>query len=188
MGTSIARGLALSLICTVLASGHVSYSQSKNGNPSVTSTASLAKPVDWGSFTARLFHDDPQKVNFHLVTSWIPGENHKGMMRYQLTAVPASPAVPSDNGEAEPLDIESVQKLMKRVHRCGITLNLHDKGGFILRRHDVAFTLGVDDQVRVRSLYANDACQMDAQEYRDFVGNSAGPGSWNVSWHCGEEQ
>jgi hypothetical protein len=184
MGIVVARKPLL-LICAILLIQSASYSQSgKNGSAAASSTAPLAKPVDLGFFTARLFHDEPQEVAFHLKTSWIPGENHKGMLRYQLTALPASSAAPNRT----PLDIELEGKLMERVHRCVITLNLHDKGGFILRKHDVAFTLGVDDQVRVRSLYANDACQMDAQEYRDFVGNSAGPGSWNVSWYCGDER
>jgi hypothetical protein len=181
MAIVVARRL-LVLICVILVIQSLSYSQSgRRSSAPASSTASLATPMDWGFFSPPLFHDNPHQVTFQLATSWIPGENHKGMLRYKLIA---SPAVPSDkNGAA--LDIESVGKLMERVHRCVITLNLYDKGGFLLRRHDVAFSFGVDDQVRVRSLYANDACQMDVQDYRDFVGNSAGSGSWNISWDCG---
>lgn len=171
------KGLAvLSALYLILASGYLSYSQSgKNGRGSASSTTSMARPVDWGLYNPGLFHDDPHQVAFHLKTSWIPGENHKGMLRYELIALPANGA----------LDIESVEKLMKRAHRCVITLNFYDKGGFLLRKRDVAFSLGVDDQMRVRSLYANDSCQMDTQDYRDFVGNSAGSGSWNITWDCG---
>lgn len=185
MGMFVTRKLQMSLISILLATGHVLYSQSVKSGTHASATNSLAKPVDWGFYNARLFHDDPRQITFHLATSWIPGENHKGMLRYQLSA---GPAVPSDNNGAGFLDVESVETLMKRVHGCVITLNLYDKGGFILRKDAVAFSFGVDDQVRVRSLYANDACQMDAQDYRDLIGNSAGSGSWSVSWDCGLER
>lgn len=148
-----------------------------------TSAASLAKPVDWGVYSRRLF-SDAGKVKFTLVTSWIPGENHKGMMRYKMTAVPDD----SDTPAADPnTEHEARQKLMTRVSACAVTLNLYDPNEFLLRNTVVPFHLGVDEQVRVRSLNANSSLQMDAQEYREFVGTAMSGGSWNVSWDCGPQ-
>lgn len=144
-------------------------------------TASLAKPVDWGVYSARLF-SDAGKVKFTLVTSWIPGENHKGMMRYKMNAAPDDSDAPAANSNAEH---ESAESLMKRVHACTIILNVYDPNEFVLRNTVVPFALGVDEQAKVHSLNANSSLQMDAQEYRAFVGTATNGGSWNVSWDCG---
>jgi len=133
-------------------------------------TPSLSKPVDMGTSELRLFEDDPREIKFRLVTSWIPGEKHQGMFRYKMDAWKAYEATD-----------EAVEKLLQRVSRCTITLELYDKDGFVLRRHVVPFHRGVNEQARLHSLYANDAFQMDAQEYRQFVNS----GAWAVSWDCG---
>lgn len=152
------------------------------GNSARGSMASLAKGVDGGAFTAPLFSDS-DKVSFRLVTSWIPGEKHKGMFRYKLDVFPES-AKPPD-GKRNAAEVDATEQLMKRVHRCAIILNLFDSEGFILRKITVRLGFSVDDDGRVIGLSTNDSAQMDAQDYRNFVGSSpAGGGSWNVSWVC----
>jgi len=168
------------LMITLLASTNVCSAQNKQ-QPTPTQTASLAKPLDWGIFAARLFSDS-DKISFRLETSWIPGENRKGMLRYKLSAFPEAAKMDMDSAE-----MEVAEKLMKRASRCLITLKLYDADGFILQKMAVPFSLGLDDQARVNSLSANDAAQMDGQSYRDFVGTSKRSGAWNVSWDCAPE-
>lgn len=145
-------------------------------------TVSLSKPVDWGSFSARMFNDS-KKVTFQLTTSWIPGEKQKGRMRYKLYAFPESDGV----GQAAATDPElaaSEEKIMRRVYECSILLNLYDVDGFVLRKVAIPLSLGVDDALRVRRLSANDSVQMSAQEYRSFLGTAKASGAWNISWIC----
>jgi hypothetical protein len=150
-----------------------------NANRSTQQNAVLAKPIDWGTAPpARMFKDTEMKVNFSLKTSWIPGEGHKGMFRYVMIAITDTPGLYSH---------EQIETLMKRVHNCSISLNLQDVDGFVLRHLVVPFSYGVDKDVRLKTLYANTASQMDANEYRQLVGSSKKPGSWSISWDCGEE-
>jgi hypothetical protein len=89
---------------------------------------------------------------------------------------------PESNKNAADEPDESVEKLLKRISRCTITLELYDKDEFVFRRHPVPFIRGVDpEHARLHSLYANDTFQMDAQEYRQFIDS----GSWTVLWDCG---
>jgi hypothetical protein len=155
----------------------------EGGKISTTSTAALARPTDWGSGTFRLLRKDSRQVTFALVTSWIPGENHKGMLRYKLRAFPA----PSIGSSAEHEDMntpEAVENLMNRVHDCIISLELYDKDGFILRKHDIPFGFGVDAQEHLLALVANDSFQMDAEDYRKWIFEKGG-GSWTIGWDCG---
>jgi hypothetical protein len=148
-----------------------------NGKASLT--ASLSKAVDMGTSDQRMFEDDPRKIKFRLMTSWIPGEKHQGMFRYKMDAWVDNPK--TDESATDKPD-ESVEKLLKRISRCTITLELHDKDEFVLRRHAVPFIRGVDpEHARLNSLYANDIFQMDLQEYRQFLDS----GSWIILWDCG---
>lgn len=176
MRHSLAVSVMTCCFATLITSGVLSCAQtsSKNAKPS-SSVTSLAKPIDFGVYVARMFPDDSRKVNFHLVTSWIPGESHKGMLRYKLSGLPTLPDSP---------DMRTQEEFIKRVADCAIFLNLDDKSGFVLRKELVTFGLGVDNDARISSLYANDSLQMDAQEYRELIGDSAASGSWNVSWKC----
>lgn len=150
-----------------------------NDKASKTAAVSLSKAVDMGTSQYRLFADEERKIKFRLVTSWIPGEKHQGMFRYKMDAWIDIPK--ADEGAASQAD-ESVEKLLNRVSHCTITLDLYDKGEFVLRRHKVPFIKGVDSEhARLNSLYANDAFQMDAQEYREFIDS----GSWAILWDCG---
>ncbi len=50
------------------------------------------------------------------------------------------------------------------------------------RTSPTAFVRGVDaEHARLKSLLANDAFQMDAQEYRQFTN----AGGWSIAWDCG---
>ncbi len=162
--------------------GTASLVQGQAGKaPDARPTVSLTKPIDCGTFTTRLFSDS-NKVIFQLSTSWIPGEKHKGLMRYKLKAFPEVTGSQTSATDRQESTLDEV--LLKRVHACDIFLHLYDSDGFMLRSINVSFTFGVDDQARVRDLFTNSSVQMDAQEYRQFVGNVNAPGSWNVSWAC----
>jgi len=152
------------LVVAVLLAQCLAQKQAQHTPPS------LAKPLDCGAYSSRLFSDS-KKVKFLLATSWIPGENRKGMMRYRMGASPDDTKVGDDP--------EATERLLRRVQHCVIELNLFDANDFLLRKTVVPFGLGVDDQGRVIALHANSSVQMEAQEYREFVG-----GSWNVSWAC----
>jgi hypothetical protein len=175
--------IALLAVATVWPAQNGNLLQTTGKGPTLAG-GSLAKPVDCGFFTARMFSDS-EKVSFALTTSWIPGEKHKGMLRYRLGVFPAHPDPPTKEG-GDAAIAESVEKLMNRVSRCSISANLYDADGFILRKVAVSLHLGFDDQARLHSLSANDSVQMDAQEYRSFIGTSEGrKGSWGVEWTCG---
>jgi hypothetical protein len=117
------------------------------------STTSLAKPLDWGAYKVRLFKDD-RTVIFTLTTSWIPGENHKGMMRYKMSVRadesehPIVGVLPGDEARAQ-------ESLLVRVSTCYIELDLYDADQFVLRKIPVPLTRGVDTQARLTSLLAN---------------------------------
>ncbi len=150
-----------------------------NEKPPKAATTSLSKAADMGTSDQRMFEDEPQRIKFRLVTSWIPGEKHQGMIRYKMFAWVDKPKV-GESAATEP--DESVEKLLKRVSRCAITLELYDKDEFVLRRHVVPFIRGVDpEHARLLALHANDSFQMDAQEYRQFIDS----GSWTILWDCG---
>jgi len=117
-----------------------------------------------------MFPDSP-KMSFKLTTSWIPGENHKGMFRYRMTAIPEQTFPPDGT-----VNLEETALLLRRVQRCSILLNLFDADDFVLRKIVVPFDRGVDEQMRLRSLTANDSGQMDANDYRSFIGG--GPGTY----------
>jgi hypothetical protein len=143
-------------------------------------TLSLAKPIDWGYFTARLF-SDTKKVTFQLSTSWIPGEKQKGMLRYKMNVF-LDPTKPQ--GQADGEESSADEQLLRRIHACLITLNLYDVDGFVLRKIAIPLLQGVDDNAKLNSLYANDSVQMDASEYISFLGNSKASGSWSITWAC----
>lgn len=158
--------------------------QSGTGKAPNAATASLSKPADMGATELRLF-PDTRKIKFKLITSWIPGEKRQGMFRYKLTALVNKPthhfdeSTKGDEGADEPDDSEPVAKLLERVSHCRIVLALYDKDDFILRQHVVPFIQGIDpEHARLSSLYANDAFQMESQEYRQFIAS----GTWSILW------
>jgi len=139
----------------------------------------LSKAQDCGGLDFRLFKDDPQKVMFHLTTSWIAGEKRQGMLRYKMVVfVPKSiTADPLTTGTTSTTDAA----ILKRVSQCMISPELHDKDDFVLRVHVMPFKNVVDEEnAQLTSLLSNDAFQLSAQEYRQFLGG----GLWTISWSC----
>jgi hypothetical protein len=170
--TLATRIAALSLVSALPC---LAQAQGRSGANPNSQEPALAKPVDWGTFEARIFKDTEMKIKFTLQTSWIPGENRKGMFRYRMSVFP-DPLV-----SYSPDDIE---KIISRVNACNVTLDLFDADGFVLRTLTVPFSFGVNDKARVQSLFANTASQMDSNEYRQFVGSANHSGSWSIGWAC----
>jgi len=164
-------GSLILLVAVPMLSSQSKSNPSSNSKGSVQSLASLSKPMSWSAVTIRMFDDDLEKMTFTLVTSWIPGDDRKGMLRYTMNARP----------EYHSSAIEVYEQLIKRVARCVVQLKLLDEDGFILRSHEVPFAIALDDQYRVHGLRANDFMQMDANEYRPLF---EGKGSWDISWRC----
>jgi hypothetical protein len=140
---------------------------------------SLSRALDFGVMDFRPADTISIKVRLHLVASWIPGEKRQGLLRYKLTAVVPSAIL------TNPLEIPTATTadaaILDYTSRCTISLELHDKDDFIVRTHIVKFKKILDeDNARTNSLLANDALQMSAEEYRQFLN-----GSWNISWTCG---
>jgi hypothetical protein len=145
----------------------------------------LSKPVSWGSQTIRVFKDSKKEMTFTLATSWIPGPDHTGMFRYKMNAFPKKLTLDEQSGTTELFTPEANEKFIDRVHVCSLTLTLFDADQFKLRDVGLIFTLGVDDNAREVALNTNSSVQMDASEYKKFIGDSAGSGSWSLNWDCG---
>lgn len=163
--------------------------QSTNGKTprQLSQNERLAKPVDWSEYSAHLFKDSPVTMTFRLATSWIPGEDHKGMFRYKLNAFPKKPTTVAEAVKDTELDTpEKIESFVKRVNQCEIFLALYDSDGFLLRSVPVSFDRGVNSEGQLQALSANRSTQMDADEYRMFVGSNSTSGSWAVSWNCPE--
>ncbi len=170
------------LVSMLLAFSAIAFAQA----PQHKSEAdTLARPVDWGNYSPKLFQDLDRKITFSLRTSWIPGEKHQGMFRYIISARPDRLSIAQMvTGGSGPDTSDSITKLVKRVHDCIITLELYDSDQFILRRIAVPFGFGVDSDANITSLYANDTVQMDMAEYKNFIGSTGKTGAWAVSWEC----
>jgi hypothetical protein len=140
---------------------------------------SLSKVSDWKVMDFRPLETNPTKVRLHLVTSWIPGEKRQGLLRYKLNAV--VPSAILSNPLEIPATTEAEATILDYTFRCTISLELHDKDGFIIRTHIVGFKkIRDEDNARITGLLANDALQISAEEYRQFLN-----GSWSISWSCG---
>ena len=154
------------------------FAQTRTKNP-VPANDSLSKTVDCGVVDFRMFEDEPQKLSFHLMTSWIPGEKRQGMLRYKMVMSVPKPV------SFDPLEASGPNKadaaILRRLARCSISLELHDKDDFVLRTHVMPFKRVVDQGAQLDSLLANDVFQLDAREYRQFLNG----GSWTISWSCG---
>lgn len=158
--------------------------QSSASSPRIAeSRAQLEKPLDWGEYPVRLFTDVPTNVTFHLMTSWIPGEDHKGMFRYKINAF-VKPPTPQKGEQVSPATTDAAEELLKRTRSCDVYLILQDVDGFELRQIPVPLGVGVNPEGRVVGLWANSSSQMDADEYRAFVGKPGQSGGWAVSWNC----
>lgn len=176
-------GLACAMLVVTCGLGLAQQSPTKAPSTHAPRDSVLATPIYWSELHLRMFKDTVSTVDFDLVTSWIPGENHKGMFRFKLSAAPKRPALgaklPSNIDYDNP---EEVEKFIKRVHRCSIFLRVYDSDGFLLREVPVIFDSGTGSDGRITALFANSAVQMDADEYRKLIGNASSAGSYGISW------
>ena len=154
-----------------------------------TQNERLEKPIDWGEESVRLFTDSNVLMTFKLATSWIPGQDHKGMFRYRISVSPKMPTTVAERMKDSELNSpEEIEKIVLRVNECSLFLDLNDTDGFSLRSVYVPLQRVVDDQARVNGLTANSSEQMDADEYRKFAGTTTFvTGSWQVKWSCPEK-
>jgi hypothetical protein len=153
-----------------------------------TEVQRLGKPVNWGALRMHLFTDTQMTMTFTMATSWIPGPDHQGMFRYRILAEPELPSSKVEQfSHPEMYSIEGIEKFVERVHDCTIFVELLDSDQFKLRSIPVTFQEAVDEGAVLKGLTANSSEQMDANEYRSFLGTESASGSWLVSWTCPEK-
>ena len=179
---------ALVMACSVLLSVTSLHCGAQHVNPAKTphepnENLALSKPAVWRASEQHLFADSKIVVVFTLATSWIPGEDHKGLFRYKLHAAPRMSFQDiADNPELS--SREGIETFVKRVSDCSITLRLNDRDGFLLRTVPLNFNLEVGEDTKVQALSANDATQMDAAEYKMFAGDGTTSGTYGIGWKC----
>ncbi|MFZ0303113.1 MAG: hypothetical protein WAL75_10520 [Terracidiphilus sp.] len=176
--------ILLALLATLSALGPGQTPLARNSSAAASRDQLLAAPIYWAEIHLRMFKDTVSTADFDLATSWIPGEDHKGMFRFKLFASAKRPELGAKlPGNIDYDDPEQVEKFIKRVHRCTVFLELYDSDGFLLREIPITFASGLDSSGRITELSANSAAQMDADEYRKLIGKTgATGGSFNISW------
>lgn len=165
------------------------YSQSKMSaaHQNTSPNEALAKPLEWHEHKVRLFEDSEVSTVFTLTTSWIPGADHKGMFRYKVIAAPEIPPTLNERAKYPELSgYQGVEHFVRRMNQCLISLVLYDSDGFLLRKVPLSFALGADQDAHITALSANDATQMDADEYRKLKGDTKEAGSYSIDWACRE--
>lgn len=152
--------------------------------PPATQYEALARPIDWGEKSVRIFRDSNELLNFKLATSWIPGADRQGMFRFKLGASTKIPTQQAQELHEKKLDTpEEIEKFLARAHKCSFGLMLFDSDGFLLRTITVSFVNVVDEgNAQIIGLMGNSSDEMDAHEYLKFVGRDGAKGSWQVSW------
>jgi len=161
------------------------HSQPTHQSPSINGL--LAKPMDWNERRVRMFEDSQVTMIFTLTTSWIPGPDHKGMFRYKMSAAPDVPTALNERAKYPELaGHEGIEQFIRRVNQCVISLVLYDPDGFILRKIPIEFSFGTDENAHVVALAANDAAQMDIDEYEKLTWDPKGSGTYTINWACPE--
>lgn len=153
--------------------------------PPPTQNQQLSRRMDWGQKSAHIFRNSNILMNFKLATSWIPDQDDSGTFRFKLSASPKAPA-----GQAEQADEKSqdspkeIQRFLASARSCRFGLTLNDADGFLLRSMAVSF-ISVSDAGSGQTIgfIDNSSDQMDADEYRRFVGTAKAKGSWQVTWN-----
>lgn len=126
-----------------------------------------------------MFPDENRVAVASLATSWIPGRDGKGTLRYRV-AINAK-----DSDTIVAAYDEEVETFLNRIDKCIVRLRLLDTGGFLLKDQILDFVRGQNDRMRLRSLISNDALPMSLEEYKMLVGNAHGKsGSWELGWAC----
>ncbi len=101
------------------------------------------------------------------------------MLRYKMVVFVPKPLL--DDPLKASTTNEADAAILNRLALCSISLELHDKDDFVLRKHVMPFKKMLDgESAQLNSLLANDVFQMNAEEYRQFLSG----GSWTISWSC----
>ena len=101
------------------------------------------------------------------------------MLRYKMVVFVPKPLL--DDPLKTSTTNEADAAILNRLALCSISLELHDKDDFVLRKHVMPFKKMLDgESAQLNSLLANDVFQMNAEEYRQFLSG----GSWTISWSC----
>jgi hypothetical protein len=140
---------------------------------------SLSSPMDWHPTSRRLFTDDPRAFLASLATSWIPGENRRGYLRFK---VEISIAELEANKDVAQTQLLSTSAFLHRARSCEFFLRFLDPDGFLLRTVSLTINNSLNDDLSIASLTANDSVQMDASEYRTLIGPPSG--SWELATRC----
>jgi len=156
------------------------FPQAPKATHQLTKNERLAIPIKWNATSQRMFKDSEVNMTFNLSTSWIPGPDHKGMLRYKMEVAPQKPPVYKEQPISNLYSPDAIEKLVNRAHNCVISVDFYDADEFILRRIDIPFSFGVDSSAKIVALIANDFTQMDAGDYKKLVDK----GHWAVSWNC----
>jgi hypothetical protein len=113
-----------------------------------------------------------------LITSWIPGEDHKGMMRYKLRIDNVVIPGYEDGGGAlseQNYVKEQTQLFFTLVRGLSlVSFTLFDKDGFTLRDRTVPLSGSTDNGVIV-ALDANSYVSMSQHEYEQVS-------KWTIGW------
>ncbi len=161
---TVRRCLIIAL-CTGVALGQQRGSAS--GSP-----GSLSKGTNMGKLTIRPMVDDTHAATFSLWTSWLPGENHKGVFRYRVV-VAGEDLAPSEEAS-----------YIKQLNTCQFTLTPYDTDSFKIRDVPLKFDFGVTQDGTVYQLQTNELAQMDLTEYRSFLAGHRWIVSWDISGKC----
>ncbi len=129
-----------------------------------------------------IFSDDPRAANFTLLTAWVPGDDQRGYLQYQITTtVPVASADQMKN--VSPSQGWEEDAYLKRMLNCSFYLQLHGAGGITSEKLPLRFIGDVTWTNEYESLTANEVRQMDVTGYRSFL--KAGPrSSWTILWSC----
>jgi hypothetical protein len=148
-------------------------------SPNISWEKFLAAPSEWRSYSARIVANSQVSITFRMTTSWIPGPDHKGTLRYKLTAAPdLFTTLKSPSLYPEVANQEKIESFVKRLGDYRMSIVFYDKDGFVDRKIPIDFAYGVDDSGSVSSLLANDAVEMGMDDYKGLLTQ----GSWIISW------
>lgn len=139
-------------------------------------------PNSRGYQTLHVFADDPRPVFFDLVTSWVPGKDKKGELRF-IVKSSVFDVPDEEQGDKPPVGGWGIPAVMGRLHNCEFKLVLYDQWGFVLEKVPLVFVGSVNEKSEVTELTANDFTQMDMQDYRNYL-KAVEEKSWNLNWAC----
>jgi len=110
---------------------------------------------------------NPRNVWFSMRTSWIPGDQKPGVLRYIVTL-----------SMSRPTTTEADSAFLSRIASCTYSVDLVDKQGFKLTTIPITFTRTIDSDGNVTGLTDSDLMPMSLETY-ELVSDSISP-----TWKC----